>query len=62
MTQPLSFGYDQTLFKVAKVGAIAKLNSEGVAYAFLDKLMFNVFGVLTKVFIDQSTKFRGEFE
>jgi hypothetical protein len=45
MTQPISFGYDQTLFKVVKVGAIAKLNSEGLAYAFLNKLMFNMFGV-----------------
>jgi hypothetical protein len=44
MTQPISFGYDQTLFKVAKVGAIAKLNSKGVAYAFLDKLVFNMLG------------------
>jgi hypothetical protein len=59
MTQPISFGYDQTFFKVAKV---ARLNNEGVAYAFLNKLMFNMFGALTKLFIDQSTKFHGEFE
>ncbi len=49
MTQPIFFGYDQMLFKVAKVGAIAKLNSEGVAYAFLNKIMFIMFGALTKI-------------
>jgi hypothetical protein len=30
-------------------------NSEGVAYALLDKV-FNKFGVLTEIFIDQGTK------
>jgi hypothetical protein len=45
MTQPIYIFYDQTLFKVAKVGANAKLNNEGVAYAFLNKLVFNMFGV-----------------
>jgi hypothetical protein len=44
MTQPIFFGYDQTLFKVAKVGANAKLNNEGIAYAFLNKLVFNSLG------------------
>jgi hypothetical protein len=62
MTQPISFGYDQTHFKVAKIGSIAKLNNEGVAHPFLNKLVFNMFGALTKVFIDQSTKFHGEFK
>jgi hypothetical protein len=34
-------------------------NSEGVAYAFLDKV-FSRFGVPIEVLIDQGTKFRGE--
>jgi hypothetical protein len=36
-------------------------NSEGAAYAFLDKL-FNRFGVLTEVLTDQSKKFWGDFQ
>jgi transposase-like protein len=36
-------------------------NNEGVTYAFLDRV-FNRFGAPTKVFIDQGTKFHGEFQ
>jgi hypothetical protein len=34
--------------------------NEGVAYAFWD-MVFNRFGAPSKVFIDQGTKFCGEF-
>jgi hypothetical protein len=36
-------------------------SSEGATYAFWDRI-FNRFGAPTEVFIDQGTKFCGEFE
>ncbi len=36
-------------------------SNEGVAYAFLDR-MLNRFGVPIEVFIDQTTKFRKDFQ
>jgi len=36
-------------------------SSEEITYAFLDKF-FNRFDVPTNVFIDQGTKFHGEFQ
>jgi transposase-like protein len=36
-------------------------SSEGVAYAFLDRVLSH-FGALAKVLTDQGTKFQGEFQ
>jgi hypothetical protein len=36
-------------------------NNEGIAYAFLNT-MFNRFGTSIKIFLNQGTKFPGEFE
>jgi hypothetical protein len=36
-------------------------SSEGIAYAFLDRVLSH-FGALAEVVIDQSTKFQGEFQ
>jgi hypothetical protein len=36
-------------------------NNEGTTYAFLDKV-FNRFGAMLKIFIDQGMKFSGEFQ
>jgi hypothetical protein len=41
---------------VVRVGALANCNSEGIAYAFLDK-MFNRFGIIVEVFTDHGTKY-----
>jgi len=41
---------------VVRVGALANCNSEGIAYAFLDK-MFNRFGVPVEVLTDQGTEY-----
>jgi len=35
-------------------------SNEGIAYAFLDRA-FSRFGALVEIFINQSTKFHGEF-
>jgi hypothetical protein len=40
---------------------LSNQNSEGVTYAFLDKILSR-FGALVKVIIDQGTKFYGEFQ
>jgi hypothetical protein len=37
------------------------LNSEGVAYAFLDKVL-SKFGISVKVLTNQGTKFQGDFQ
>lgn len=37
------------------------LNNEKIIYAFLDKV-FNEFGILGEILIDQGTKFHGEFQ
>jgi hypothetical protein len=54
---------------ISPSGCIAKLklvplpnhSNEGVAYAFLDKVL-NRFGALAKVLPNQNTKFHGEFQ
>jgi hypothetical protein len=40
---------------------LSNCNNEGAAYPFLD-IMFNKFGAPIKVFTDQGTKFRGDFQ
>ncbi len=36
-------------------------NNEGAAYAFLD-MVFNRFGVLVEILVNQNLKFHGEFQ
>ncbi len=46
---------------MVRIGSIADCSSEGVAYAFLDRV-FSRFGSPTKVLTDQNSKFHGEFQ
>jgi len=48
-------------FKWLKLVPLLDHNSEGVAYAFFN-MVFIGFGVLVKVFTDQSIKYHGEFQ
>ncbi len=48
-------------FKWLELVPLRDYNSEWTKYAFLDR-MFSRFGVLIKVFIDQSTKFHTKFQ
>jgi hypothetical protein len=47
--------------KWLKLVPLSDHSSEGVTYAFLNEIL-NRFGALTKVIIDQGTKFYGEFQ
>jgi len=47
--------------KLLELVPLLDCNSERVAYAFLN-MVFSRFGTPTKVFIDQGTKFHGEFQ
>jgi transposase-like protein len=47
--------------KLLEVVPLPNYNNEGATYAFFDK-MFSRFGAPAKVFTDQGTKFRGDFQ
>jgi hypothetical protein len=47
--------------KWLKLIPLSYCNSEETTYAYLDRV-FNRFGALAKVLLDQSTKFYGEFQ
>jgi hypothetical protein len=47
--------------KWLKLVPLPNCNNEGIIYVFLDK-MFNQFGALVEILIDQGMKFCGEFQ
>jgi len=47
--------------KCLELRPLPDCSSEGVAYAFLDKIL-STFGALTDVFTNQGTKFQGDFQ
>jgi hypothetical protein len=56
----ICFGFDSTLFEMARVGAMPDHNSDGAIYAFLDKV-FNRFPILVEIFNNPSIKFHEDF-
>jgi hypothetical protein len=49
------------MIQVVKVDVSSNCDSEGITYTFLDKV-FTRFCALIEVFINQGTKFHGEFQ
>jgi hypothetical protein len=54
MTWLICFGYIENFFKWLKLVLLLNYNCERFAYAYKN-MVFNRFGILNKIFIDQNT-------